>query len=67
MHPNGAQFASVDGAVRFVSNSIDHAWQPRSNIINCSVEGSINDSKLEANRAYQRLMTRNDKLSVPDF
>jgi hypothetical protein len=67
MHPNGAQFASVDGAVRFVSNSIDYDWQPRSSVSDCTVNGTVAHSKLDTNRIYQRLMTRNDKLTVADF
>jgi prepilin-type N-terminal cleavage/methylation domain-containing protein len=67
MHPNGAQFASVDGAVRFVSNSIDYNWHPKSSVATCEYNGSVNDSKVDANRIYQRLMTRNDKLTVADF
>jgi len=61
MHPNGAQFASVDGAVRFVTSSINHNWYAT------TAQGTVADSKDQRNGVYQRLMTRNDKLTVADF
>jgi len=64
LHPNGAQFASVDGAVRFVSNSINHNWYAAAGP---ATKGTIADSKDSRNGVYQRLMTRNDKLTVADF
>jgi hypothetical protein len=64
LHPNGAQFASVDGSVRFVSNSINHNWYAANGP---GTKGTIADSKDSRNGVYQRLMTRNDKLTVADF
>jgi hypothetical protein len=61
LHPNGAQFASVDGAVRFVSNGINWNW------VGNGVNGHKNTNAAGNIGVYQRLMTRNDKLPVGDF
>jgi prepilin-type N-terminal cleavage/methylation domain-containing protein len=61
LHPNGAQFASVDGAVRFVSNGINWNW------VGNGVNGHKNTNAAGNIGVYQRLMSRNDKLPVGDF
>jgi hypothetical protein len=75
LHPNGAQFVLCDGAVRWVSNTINHRWWPDNQYPNCNYQGTVNDSKYggdgspqsTGNGTYQRLMTRNDKLGIPDY
>lgn len=63
LHPNGAQFAACDGSVRWVSNNIDHNW----------VGNGQQDHKMPTTAGvkppgtYQRLMSRNDKLTPGDF
>jgi prepilin-type N-terminal cleavage/methylation domain-containing protein/prepilin-type processing-associated H-X9-DG protein len=68
LHPGGAQFLFADSSVRFVSETISHNW---ANGVNpngtTDPNGSIFDSKRQENGVYQRLMTRDDKLVVPNF
>jgi prepilin-type N-terminal cleavage/methylation domain-containing protein len=62
MHPNGAQFASVDGSVRFVSSSISYRWYD-----NTPDGHKKRNANNEPVGVYQALMSRNDKVSVGDF
>ena len=62
LHPGGAQFAAADASVKFVSNTINHFWFP-----NTIVNGTIAHSKDPQNGTYQRLLTRDDNLVIPNF
>jgi len=59
LHPGGAQFAAVDGSVRFIPNTINHFWFP-----NTLVNGTLVHSRDASNGVYQRLLTRDDGLVV---
>jgi prepilin-type processing-associated H-X9-DG protein len=62
-HPGGSQFALADGSVRFIAQTIDHFWDNPSGNVN----GNASDHRSAANRVYQRLMSRDDRLPVSGF
>jgi prepilin-type N-terminal cleavage/methylation domain-containing protein len=62
-HPGGAQFALADGSTRFINEQIDHNWANPSG----DVDGDPTDHRDAANRTYQRLMSRDDRLPVSGF
>jgi prepilin-type N-terminal cleavage/methylation domain-containing protein/prepilin-type processing-associated H-X9-DG protein len=56
-HPGGTQFALADGSVRFINQQIEHFW----------FGGGANAHRDPANRTYQRLLARDDRLPVSGF
>jgi len=75
LHVGGGQFAFADGSVRFISNSVEHAYvntstQPQVNSgVPCvAATGQYaNDHRDSRNGVYQRMMSRSDKLSAKDL
>jgi len=63
LHPGGAQFLFADSSVKFIPVTINHNWVNPSGV----PEGINADAKSPNNGIYQRLMSRADKLVVPDF
>jgi len=63
LHPGGAQFLFADSSVRFVSETISHNWMNPSGNLN----GTVADARDNRNGVYQRLMTRDDKLTTSNF
>jgi prepilin-type N-terminal cleavage/methylation domain-containing protein/prepilin-type processing-associated H-X9-DG protein len=63
LHPGGAQFLFADSSVRFISETIAHNWIGT----DANGNGTIADSRNTANGIYQRLMTRDDKLTIGNF